>query len=74
MVIYMGLNSECVNLYEMQVRFNNFSVVIHILIHMIILSTYIRRMNGLRYNYQSDVWDRDKTPSGVKPHNLCKRI
>ena len=55
MGIYVGLNRDCVSLYEILINLNNFAIILHILLHVIICVTDIIRMNYLRYKVQFDI-------------------
>ena len=70
MAIYVGLDIDCMSLYEIQINLNHFSVMLHILLHVIIRVTEIQRMDDLRHNIQFDICNHNKTPSGVKRHSF----
>ena len=53
MKIYVGMNSYRVGLYEMNL--NHFSVILHMLLHVITCVTDIEIMNDLGYYYQFNI-------------------
>ena len=58
----MGMKRHRVSLYITQFNLKCVSVTTRVI--------DIQRMNVLSYNDQVDIWNRDKMPSCVEPHNF----
>ena len=56
MLIYVGLDKDGMSLYGIHINLNNFAVILHILLHVIICVTGILITNCLRYNVQLNIW------------------
>ena len=52
MAINVGLDRNCMSLYEIKTNLNHFAVILHILLHLIIRVIDIKIMDDLRYNVQ----------------------
>ena len=48
MLIYVGLDKDGMSLYGIHINLNNFAVILHILLHVIMRVTDIQRMDDLR--------------------------
>ena len=70
MEIYLGLDRDCMSLYEIYINLNHFAVILHILIHVIICVTDIQIMNDSRYNTQLNIWYSYKISYHVEPHRF----
>ena len=58
--MYVVLHIYRVIVYEIQINLNNFSVILHISLHMIMCVTDIRRIDYLSYNSIFNRLDCDK--------------